>query len=579
MINLGQAHAAGEYELKNLHVVNTIYVVAGLASAMMSAVFYAYDGKCVSIIAAIASLLYFLCLGINFFGYFFLTKICFSVILYLQCIINHIYWGFPGGFWLYFLNFTQVAFIFSPRMSAWKLKIVSAIVYGLLLATVFFLRQLNFDKANPLYPEQWFFIGNLAFCGFAFILAINYLNTHNLRTEQDLKIALKAAHAADEAKSEFLSNVSHEMRTPLNAVSGFSEYLANHLSEISDEQVRERFGEKISLIHGASQSLTAIINDILDYERLQSGRIVLLSEKFALRKLVDSVIASINQGRTNNEVTLTASVDSDVPNNFISDAARINQILINLISNAIKFTQKGHVTLHCSLTHRLADIAKLTMVVSDTGIGIPQDSLDEIFERFSKASLRTGLRFRGTGLGLAITKTLVNALGGKIAVYSEIGKGSKFTIELPLRTTTDPAAHSENELHGFHGIRVLVAEDNEVNQLLVQTILESWGIIARYAADGLQAVELFNTDSFDLVLLDLQMPYMDGFEVLHVIRNHTDVRKQKIPVIALTADALHETREKCFEQGMNDIVLKPISLEVLHSTIKAVFANRLVYQI
>lgn len=580
IINAGAAHTNNDYVLRNLRVVNTIFTVAGAAALVMAIAFYYFGAMHVALAAAISSCLYFLCIGANAAGFYFFAKLYFSLHLYAHCILNHLYWGFEAGFWLYFLNFTQVAFIFSPRMSRRRLIAICVTVFtALLLAMALLKNGIAFPGRPDAVSASIFFPGNLALSGFVFILAILYLNTQNLRAEEELAVALKSATSADEAKSRFLSNVSHEMRTPLNAISGFSELLMGSLSGITDPATRETFSEKIALMHGASSTMTAIINDILDFERLQAGRIVLLSEKFELRRLISGVVASVNHGRRKSEVVFASSVSETVPENLISDAARISQILMNLLTNAIKFTHQGQVSVECSLDARVSDVAKVRFEVADTGMGIPADALPHIFDRFSSLSASAGLRFGGTGLGLAITRTLVNALGGTISVQSTPNVGTKFTVVLPLRVTSASNIIAGNGLEALSDIRVLVAEDNEVNQLLIQAILEGWKLNATYANDGLQAIERFNSGNYDLVLLDIQMPYMDGFAVAKAIRNDSNAANRAIPIIALTADALHETREKCFEHGMDDVVLKPISLEILHAAIKRAINKMLVFQI
>lgn len=580
IINAGAVHTKNDYVLRNLRVVNTIFFVAAAAAFTLAIAFYFFGAKYISLVALVSFCMYTLCIGANAAGFYFFAKLYFSLHLGAHCAINHLYWGFETGFWLYFLNFTQVAFIFSPRMARGRLIAISATVFiALLLTMALFKEGLAANVRLDPVTANIFFLGNLALSGFAFIFAILYLNTQSLRAEEELAVALKLARSADEAKSRFLSNVSHEMRTPLNAISGFSELLMGSLSGITDASTRELFSEKIALMHGASSTMTAIINDILDFERLQAGRIVLLSEKFELRRLISGVVASVNHGRRKTDVVLTSSVSETVPENLISDAARISQILMNLLTNAIKFTHQGQVSVECSLESRVSDVARIRFEVSDTGIGISPETLPHIFERFSSLSPAAGLRFGGTGLGLAITRTLVNALGGTISVQSTPGIGTKFTVILPLRVTSAPNIIAGSGLEDLSDIRVLVAEDNEVNQLLIQSILEGWKVRATYANDGLQAMERFHSGTYDLVLLDIQMPYMDGFEVAKAIRNDANAANRAIPIIALTADALHETREKCFELGMDDVVLKPISLEILHAAIKRAITRIFVFQI
>jgi signal transduction histidine kinase len=382
----------------------------------------------------------------------------------------------------------------------------------------------------------------------------------------ELVAAKDQAEAANRSKSAFLATMSHEIRTPINAVLGLA-HLLEH-SALDEEQ--RNFITKISL---AGQSLLSIINDVLDFSRVEAGRLELDHTAFQLTGVLDalSTIMSVDAGAKNIELVIAA--DDDVPPKLVGDMHRLQQILINLVGNAIKFTDAGVVALRVALTARDEERVTLRFSVQDTGVGIAADKLTMLFDAFAQADSSTTRCYGGSGLGLAISKRLVELMGGTIGVDSTPGQGSTFWFTLtlavaPPQTATangtpldGPIAASQRPAgHGLEGVRILVVEDNAVNQIIAKGMLERHGARVAVVGDGRQAVELIeaNRDDFDLVLMDVQMPVMDGYEATRRIRD--DLGLVGLPIIALTAGVFQTERDKALAAGMVDFIGKPFTI-------------------
>lgn len=374
-----------------------------------------------------------------------------------------------------------------------------------------------------------------------------------IQAEQALKI-----------KSEFLSNMSHEIRTPLNAIIGLTDYILRekHVKETKDN---------LMAIKNSGENLLVIINDILDFSKLEAGKVQIENIDFDFHYQIRHIHTSLLQKAQDKGLEYKIEIQEGIPRILIGDPYRINQVLINLIGNAIKFTPKGGVTLKVKIleSNKLDIILQFT--VSDTGIGISSDKVDQIFESFSQASPDITRNYGGTGLGLSISRQLINLMHGSISVDSQEGKGSDFVLELPLKVSQLENLHSDEGFsieHNLNGHKILVFEDNLINQKVVGQLLQKWNCAFEMVENGEVGLRLMEKEKFDLILMDLQMPVKDGIETTHEIRIGSRIPSQKnIPIIALTADAFPETRAKVMESGFNDFVSKPFNSRMLNHKI------------
>ena len=427
------------------------------------------------------------------------------------------------------------------------------------------------NRAQPYFDEN----GKLMrFMGVTLDITERRVMEEQLRqwnTELERKVAERTAElvAANSAKSEFLASMSHEIRTPMNGVLGMTGLLLD--TELTLEQ--RRFAETI---RASGEAMLTLINDILDISRIEAGKLRLETLDFDLRSLLDEFAAPLAATARAKGLEFTWSAAPEVPARVCGDAGRLRQILGNLVGNAIKFTDRGLISVQVSLSAETDDDALVRFTVRDTGIGIPAEKQGRLFERFSQVDNSSTRRFGGTGLGLAIAKELTELMGGEIGMTSQAGVGSEFWCTVRLRRMTrkfpvnkaaaDAGRPIRPELPKLRRTRarVLVAEDNVVNQEVALGILRKLGFQAEAVADGLEAIESLTTLPYDLVLMDMQMPEMDGLEATRVIRDpNSAVLNHLIPVIAMTANAMPGDREICLAAGMNDYVSKPVSPQTL----------------
>jgi CheY-like chemotaxis protein/nitrogen-specific signal transduction histidine kinase len=363
-------------------------------------------------------------------------------------------------------------------------------------------------------------------------------------------------------KEQFLANMSHEIRTPMNAILGFTNLLRR--STLNNDQ-----RQYVQNIHSAGENLLALVNDILDLSKIEAGMMSLEETRFSLHSLLSSVGAMFSEKIKEKDLQFNIHIDKEVPDILTGDAVRLTQILVNLLSNAVKFTEAGTIQVHITLVQQTSDKVRIRIGMIDTGIGISAEKQQTIFERFQQAETEITRRFGGTGLGLAIVKQLITLQHGTITVNSEPGKGSEFIIELSY-TVPDiaqlyaAALSAQEDAVSLEKITVLIAEDNAMNQQLISHLMKSWGIDFIMVSNGDEVIKELKKKSYSIVLMDIQMPQMDGYTATNIIRNEL---KLNIPIIAMTAHAMAGEKEKCLQLGMNDYVSKPIKETVLYNMI------------
>ncbi len=384
--------------------------------------------------------------------------------------------------------------------------------------------------------------------------------------EEELRAAKDAAEASARAKSAFLANMSHEIRTPMNAIVGLARLAM-------DTPLTPKQRDYLSKIKTSSEALMGLINDILDVSRIEAGRMEIEQVGFKIDKLLEDVQAVVGVKAEEKGIALTMRIAPGVPRSLLGDPLRLGQVLINLIGNAVKFTEKGSVEVSVTPVHRRMDRVGVLFSVRDTGIGIPAEQQARLFKPFTQADESMTRKYGGTGLGLAISGNLVSLMGGRIDVSSEPGAGSEFSFILELVELPDAEGEPEPPAPAAAPVprqakgRILVAEDNEINQQVIREILEGMGLAVEIAKNGREAVDRVSTGgAVDAVLMDLQMPEMDGYEAARAIKARPDL--QRIPIIAVTAHALSSERQRCMEAGMDGYVSKPVNPDRLIAALR-----------
>ena len=372
--------------------------------------------------------------------------------------------------------------------------------------------------------------------------------TFEIESQQNLKLAKQLADDLSAQKDTFIANMSHELRTPLNAIVGFSDLL--YKDELDKKKLKY-----LSAIKSASDSLLFLVNDILDLSKIESGIIQFDKNSFSLKSVIEQVFSVLSLKAEQKKIEFKYSINTSVPKYIITDKNRLIQVLNNLLNNAIKFTDKGKVYLEVS-SKKKASKVELVFSIKDTGIGIKADKLDAIFNRFTQAESSTTRIYGGTGLGLNISKLIVKRQGGDIGVRSTFNIGSEFWFTLPVEEVQDldeVLEIDESTVETLHAT-ILVCEDNELNRILLYSIFKETNFKVQFAENGLQGIELVKKNTFDLILMDLQMPHLDGYETTKIIRNEL---KLKMPIIALTAHSLIKEKKICLDIGMSDYLSKP----------------------
>lgn len=396
------------------------------------------------------------------------------------------------------------------------------------------------------------------------IIAKHVINQLEVQTKNiELDAQKKIAERAVLAKDSFLANMSHEIRTPLNAIIGFTDLLAQ--TELDETQ-----RDYIESVQVAGENLLLIVNDILDLSKIESGSLQIDSEPFNLKKTLKHVY-NLLKVKAHKDVEFNLFLDAEMPDTVIGDQGRLNQILVNLIGNALKFTVDGDVTVAVKKVDETKDSYSLRFSVKDTGIGIPEVKLKTIFERFTQAEESTTRRFGGTGLGLNIVKQLIELQNAEIQVKSKEGRGSEFFFIISYKKADNVATAvktlSKNELGK---LKILLCEDNVLNQKLAKSVIQNFGFDLDIAENGEEGIELLSKNTYDLILMDLQMPIKDGYQTTQHIR---DELKLDIPIIAMTAHSLVGEQERCYKVGMNGYVPKPFKQAALLKAIKTVMSQ------
>ena len=399
---------------------------------------------------------------------------------------------------------------------------------------------------------------------YSLIKKLKITNQQLTNQSDELRIAKDKAESAAKAKSEFLSVMSHEIRTPMNAVIGMT-----HL--LMDEEPRNDQMEYLDTLQFSGTNLIALINDILDFSKIEAGKLTLEQADLDLESLVKSITASTAIKGNDKGIEVKYSYDPALADMYIGDSVRLGQVLTNLMGNAVKFTEAGYVELQVAP----AVEGKLRFSVKDTGIGIPKDKQKQIFEAFSQAADDTTRKFGGTGLGLSISRRLVELMGGELQIESEPGEGSVFFFEIelpksdtPKKTQSEKAESGKLAFGSLAGIRVLIAEDNKINQMVVRKFLEKWDLDITIVNNGQEAVEAWENQQFDLILMDVNMPVLNGTRATGVIRERELESQKHIPILAFTASVVEDEIKAIYEAGMDDWVGKPFEPSVLYQKIR-----------
>jgi len=404
-------------------------------------------------------------------------------------------------------------------------------------------------------------------CRIAYRNRTLFLNISDISAQKSYQEQLikskQLAEYGKKTKETFLANMSHELRTPVNGIIGLSNLLRK--TELTDQQ-----NNMIELLEVSSQSLLGVINDVLDISKIDAGKFSIIRSPNNLYDVLRSVYRLLKFKADEEFIEFFLEIDPGVPEYLVFDSLRLNQILMNLLSNALKFTKRGHVKLKVSVLEKKGNKARLNFIVEDTGIGIPKHRLGAIFNSFEQAEEDTATKYGGTGLGLAIVKKLAELKGGELTVESQINKGSIFTFTNWYTLASKPREDSvaDSTLHEFENLNILVAEDNLINQFMLSKILKDWKANVDIVSNGLKVLDKLAENSYDIILMDTHMPEMNGYQAARKIRLDFAEPKRSIPIISLSAASFDHEQQEAISAGMNDVLSKPFQPEQLHQKIQ-----------
>ena len=423
-------------------------------------------------------------------------------------------------------------------------------------SSVFEFQFVTFSKAT-IWAEC-----RIAYRNRTLFLNISDISAQKSYQEQLIK-SKQLAEYGKKAKETFLANMSHELRTPVNGIIGLSNLLRK--TELTDQQ-----SSMIELLEVSSQSLLGVINDVLDISKIDAGKFSIVRSPHNLYDVLRSVYRLLKFKADEEFIEFFLEIDPDVPEFLLIDSLRLNQILMNLLSNALKFTKRGHVKLKVSVLDTQKNKAQIKFTVEDSGIGIPAHRLNAIFDSFEQAEDDTATKFGGTGLGLAIVKKLAELKGGQLTVESEINKGSVFTFTNWYNLAAKPKEEivAGSNLHEFDNLSILVAEDNLINQFMLSKILKDWNVNVDIVSNGLKVLDKLAENSYDIILMDTHMPEMNGYQAARKIRIDFAEPKRSIPIISLSASSFDHEQQEAIAAGMNDVLSKPFQPEQLHRKIQ-----------
>ncbi|WP_285059091.1 response regulator [Pedobacter ginsengisoli] len=434
--------------------------------------------------------------------------------------------------------------------------------------TKYAVKGLNTGAVDYLYKPLDPFVTSAKVDSFIqFIRNQRELKRKNKELEAYQKELIKAKEQAEQGKrikENFLANMSHEIRTPINGIIGIA-----HLLERSGLNAEQK--EMIDLLETSTNSLLGVINDILDLSKIEAGKFKINRSATDILNICNAVVNLLRIRAKEKKLELITHFDPDLPNHIMADSLRLNQILMNLIGNAIKFTSEGSITLKVEILNRKGNNVRIKFSVIDTGIGIARENIDKIFETFEQADEQTTVKFGGTGLGLSIVKNLAKLKGGLLEVISEEGQGSTFCFTNWYEVVKEVQISQKivkEKLTPFNNLRVLVAEDNPINKFLIVKILKDWMIDADVVENGKDALDKLRENDYDIILMDTFMPVMNGLEAIRLIREGYVQGKENVPVITFSAAVMENDKKTAIEAGANDVISKPFELEVLHEKLR-----------
>lgn len=546
---------------RTVFLMNQIFLIAAFIN-LVGIIFYFSEALYLSaLVNLVTGAIFFLGIYSNHLGRYRTAKAICVVNINLYVLIINIAEGIECGEYLfYFPAFVAITFMIRIYNDYKELIIIYLITIVCAFSCVYFipydtdLQWIEKSTAREIFNSRLMLSVMLTIYISFVILRVNRSN------EKELIKSKEKAEAATVMKSRFLSNMSHELRTPLNGIIGACNLL------IQENFLATQKGH-LDILRYSSEHMIKLVNDILDYTKMEAGKMELANAPVNLERLMEKLVSQFAPQAYNAGLKFEKNIDPSLNMDVLTDETRIHQILGNLLSNAIKFTQKGTINFSAHRVSATSNSATIQFTVTDTGIGIPQDKMNEIFESFMQADVAMTRKYGGTGLGLTITKDLLKLFNADLSVQSEVGKGSRFSFMLELKVNSERKVYiSESKvkpLEQLDGLKVLIAEDNPVNLAIAKRFLTKWGVQIIEATNGREAVEKFSEGQFDLCLLDLEMPEMDGATALQEIRKINS----SIPIVAFTAAMYENIHSDLMQKGFSDYIHKPFRPEDLHSKI------------